>query len=128
MAPNQWEVDPEGIYEALTAVSDRYDLPIIITENGVDDARDERREKYIADHLRWTHAAIEAGADVRGYVYWSLLDNFEWAEGFSSRFGLLEVDYDSPGLERRLRASAISYGRTATMNELDWKSGLASRR
>ena len=73
----------------------RCDLPIYITESGIaDSARpDDRRVRYMAGALQAMHDAISAGADVRGYLYWSLLDNFEWAEGYVPRFGLYRTDY-----------------------------------
>jgi len=87
-----WKIEPKGIYSVLKGLK-RYNKPIYITENGLADARDEKRAKFIIDHLNWTHKAIAEGIDVRGYFYWSLLDNFEWDKGFEPRFGLVEVDY-----------------------------------
>ena len=75
----------------------KYNLPVYITENGLTDAKDEKRAKFIKDHLFWVHKAISEGTDVRGYFYWSLLDNFEWDKGFWPRFGLVEVDYQTLG-------------------------------
>jgi beta-glucosidase len=83
----------------------------MVTENGVADADDDQRARYIVAHLRHAHRALCEGVDLRGYVHWSLLDNFEWAEGFTRRFGLAEVDPRS--LERRLRPSARVYANIA---------------
>lgn len=103
-----WQVYPEGIYYLLKR-SARYKRPIYITENGVADARDVHRERFIREHLKWVLRAIEDGVDVRGYLYWSLLDNFEWHYGFWPKFGLVEVNRQT--MERRIRPSAFAYKR-----------------
>ena len=108
-----WEIYPEGIFHVLKSLA-RYKKPIYITENGLADAKDQYRSGFIVDHLCWIHKAIEEGVDVRGYFYWSLLDNFEWEEGFWPRFGLLEVDYKTQ--ERRPRPSIGIYGQIAAAN------------
>ena len=102
-----WSVYPRGIYEGLRAFSE-YGLPIYVTENGIATLDDEWRVEFIVRHLQYVHRALEEGVDVRGYFYWSLLDNYEWAEGFRPRFGLIEVNYDT--FERRPRRSAYVYG------------------
>jgi len=91
MKEMNWEIYPEGIYHVLRDLS-KFKKPIYITENGIADGTDQLREKFIKEHLRWIWQAIQDGVDVRGYMYWSLLDNFEWAEGFAPRFGLVEID------------------------------------
>ncbi len=111
-----WEIYPEGIYHVLVDFK-KYNLPIYITENGLADTRDEKRAKFIKDHLFWVHKAIQEGSDVRGYFYWSLLDNFEWDKGFWPRFGLVEVDYKT--LERKIRPSAWEYAKICKNNELE---------
>ncbi|MBU4338526.1 glycoside hydrolase family 1 protein [Patescibacteria group bacterium] len=110
-----WEIFPEGIYHTLKDLK-RYNLPIYITENGIADAKDAKRAKFIIDHLRWMHKAISEGVDVRGYLYWSLLDNFEWTYGFSKRFGLIEMDFGS--LEARIRPSALKYAEICKSNRI----------
>jgi beta-glucosidase len=102
-----WPVVPEGLTEILVAFAARYGErlpPILITENGcsyVDPpsetgrVSDERRVAYLDSHLAAVRDAIAKGVDVRGYFVWSLIDNFEWAEGFGQRFGLVHVDYDT---------------------------------
>jgi len=80
------------------------------------DAKDEKREKFIKEHLYWIHKAIQEGVDVCGYFYWSLLDNFEWDKGFWPRFGLVEIDYQT--LERKIRPSAQEYAKICKNNEL----------
>lgn len=101
-----WEIYPYGIYRILMKLKE-HNLPIYITENGVADADDNCRADFISDHLSWVSDAIADGADVRGYFYWSLLDNFEWDKGFWPRFGLVEVDYWT--MERKIRPSAHTY-------------------
>jgi beta-glucosidase len=87
-----WEIHPSGLSEAVLDMN-RYGLPIYITENGIDDRDDSRRSAYLHDHLGALLDAMGVGADVRGYLHWSLLDNFEWLEGYLPRFGLYRVDY-----------------------------------
>ncbi len=112
-----WEVWPDALYEVLVQVTREYDTPAIeITENGCayddgPDARgrieDARRIEYLHTHLAAVARAIAAGADVRGYHAWSLLDNFEWAEGYAKRFGLIHVDFATQ--KRTLKDSARWY-------------------
>ncbi|MET7489598.1 GH1 family beta-glucosidase [Streptomyces sp. NPDC005538] len=105
-----WPVVPEGLTELLTTFRDRYGdrlPPVVITENGCsyDGVDDQDRITYLDGHVRALHGALEAGVDVRGYFVWSLLDNFEWAEGYERRFGLVHVDYDT-----QARTPKASYG------------------
>ena len=102
-----WEIYPEGLYMIIHEASRRFGKPIFVTENGIADAKDEKRAAFIHDHIMWMQKAIDERADVRGYFYWSLLDNFEWDSGFGPRFGLVEVDYKT--LERTIRPSAWEY-------------------
>ncbi len=94
-----WEVRPDGLTSVLLRVHKDYpSLPLYITENGaaypdLPGVEDADRTEYLASHLRAAHAAIAAGVDLRGYFCWSLLDNFEWAEGYAKRFGIVHVDY-----------------------------------
>ena len=96
----------EGMYRAIKSVS-VLDVPILITENGVADAVDDRRELYIKRYLYAVSKAIEDGFDIRGYFYWSLMDNFEWAFGYDMKFGLFSVDYNTQ--ERSLREGAKAF-------------------
>src|SRR5947209_15467174 len=105
-----WEIYPEGLYAVLRRVG-RFGKPIVITENGISDAADDQRPAYIVAHVRQMHRAIQDGVDLRGYMHWSLLDNFEWAEGYEQRFGLATRD-------RQLRASARVYETIARANGL----------
>ena len=113
-----WEIYPEGIYHIIKDLR-KYNLPIYVTENGLADANDSRRAKFIKDHLYWIHKAIQEGADVRGYFHWSLLDNFEWEKGFWPRFGLVEIDYKT--MERKIRKSAWEYAKICRRNEIETK-------
>ncbi|MEU5996978.1 GH1 family beta-glucosidase [Streptomyces sp. NPDC047197] len=103
-----WPVVPEALTELLTGFRERYGdrlPPLVITENGCsyEGIDDRRRIDYLDGHLRALHRALEEGVDVRGYFVWSLMDNFEWAEGYRQRFGLVHVDYTT--LERTPKAS-----------------------
>lgn len=102
-----WDIYPQGFYEVLLKVK-KYNLPVIITENGICTLDDDLRWEYITLHLKSLHAAMQEGLDVRGYLYWSLLDNFEWDKGFGPRFGLIHVDY--PTGKRTVKESAKKYG------------------
>ncbi|HWA19186.1 MAG TPA: GH1 family beta-glucosidase [Devosia sp.] len=91
-----WEIYPEGLTALLVRVSREYTkLPLYVTENGMSEDNDERRVEFYDRHLMAVRDAQEQGADVRGYFAWSLLDNYEWAEGYRSRFGIVHVDYET---------------------------------
>lgn len=110
-----WEIFPEGIYHVLLGYK-KYNLPIYVLENGVADEGDFLRENFIKDHLYYIHKAIRDGAPVKGYFYWSLLDNFEWADGYEMKFGLCRVDRET--FQRELGPSAHSYGQICLENKL----------
>ncbi|WP_447008388.1 GH1 family beta-glucosidase [Saccharothrix isguenensis] len=121
-----WEVQPDGLFKVLTRVHQDYpSIPLYVTENGAayrdsinDDGsiNDPERLGYIESHLRAAHAAIEAGVDLRGYFAWSLMDNFEWAEGYAKRFGIVHVDYETQ--VRTPKMSAMWYSQVARGNAL----------
>ncbi len=93
-----WEIYPDGLYEALRLAGEYArprGIPVYVTENGIDDRRGERRSAYLVSHLQAVHRALGAGVDVRGYIHWTLMDNFEWAEGYAPRFGLFYIDRDN---------------------------------
>src|SRR5262249_46278486 len=99
-----WPIDPSGLLELLRRLGSDYGVPLVITENGAafDDVvdadgsvHDRLRLAYLDQHVRAVHQALEDGVDLRGYFVWSLLDNFEWAEGYGKRFGIVYVDYAS---------------------------------
>jgi beta-glucosidase len=96
-----WEVEPAGLEELLVQTHKRTGLPIVVTENGAAYAdetvvdgvvQDEDRRAYLESHIAATERAREAGADIRAYIVWTLLDNFEWAEGYTKLFGIVHVD------------------------------------
>ena len=96
----------EGIYRAIQSIS-VLNIPIMITENGIADASDDRRELYIKRYLYAVSQAIKEGFDIRGYFYWSLMDNFEWAFGYDMKFGLFAVDYKTQRRDLREGAKAF---------------------
>lgn len=104
-----WELYPEGLYKVLENLK-KFNKPIYITEHGLADKEDENRAWYIEESLKWVKKAIDDGVDVRGYLHWSLLDNFEWADGFWPRFGLIAVDYQN-SFKRTIRSSAHIYSK-----------------
>ena len=106
-----WEFYPEGFTQVLLSTR-RYGLPVWVTENGIDDRMGTRRSEFLWKHWAAVLHAREAGIDVRGYLYWSLLDNFEWLEGWGPRFGLYHVDFAT--LERRA-TPACDYFRSVAM-------------
>ncbi|RJS22576.1 glycoside hydrolase family 1 protein [Corallococcus sp. H22C18031201] len=110
-----WEDWPEGFLQILREVR-RYGRPVWITENGIDDRGGQRRPSYIHEHLAQVLTARAEGVDVRGYLYWSLLDNFEWLEGWGPRFGLYHVDFQT--LERRPTPACDYYRAVATGRRL----------
>lgn len=103
----RWEIYPEGLYRALKMIQSYSSKPIYITENGIADESDTKRSKFIEDHLLVVNKAIADGLNIKGYFYWSLLDNFEWAYGFEKRFGLYHVDFKTQ--ERTLRKGSTTY-------------------
>ena len=121
-----WTIQPAGLTELLVGLHDRYPgMPLMVTENGAafDDVvspdgriHDSRRVAYLHDHVEAVGAAIDAGADVRGYFVWSLLDNFEWGWGYDRQFGVVRVDMDT--MERTWKDSAYWYRELARTNRL----------
>jgi beta-glucosidase len=112
------EIYPQGIHDLLVLLRERYGKPIQITENGVADATDALRPQALVSHLAETARAIRDGVDVGGYFHWSSMDNFEWSEGYSMRFGLAEVDFKTQ--QRSPRPSAALYSRLIRDNGLAW--------
>lgn len=112
-----WEIYPEGLSIVTKDLHRRFpDLPILITENGIADSKDTMRSEFIFSHLKEIWQMIQEGLPIQAYMHWSLLDNFEWIEGFEPRFGLYEVDYNS--FERKLRPSGEYYRKIVRANEL----------
>jgi beta-glucosidase len=102
-----WEIYPEGISILCEEFYKKYKLPIWITENGICDNSDCQRAYYICDHLEKLSQTIDKGVRVERYYHWSLIDNFEWLEGLSARFGLVHVSYKTQ--ERRIKRSGHLY-------------------
>jgi beta-glucosidase len=121
-----WEIDPDGLYEVLRRVGDRYPaVPLYVTENGVafedrvlpdGSVDDPGRVAYLDAHLRACHRAIADGVPLKGYFAWSLLDNFEWSWGYSKRFGMMYVDYRTQS--RIPKSSAAWYAEAIRRNGL----------
>lgn len=97
-----WDIYPEGLGYLLMKLK-KYDLPVLVTENGICTDDDNERWEFIRLHLEQVAAAISRGAKVIGYIYWSLIDNFEWDKGFGPRFGIIGIDYRT--YERSVRES-----------------------
>ena len=110
-----WDVHPES-FELSFRRWGRLGLPILVTENGAWMDDDARRWRHLLRNLQALARAIQAGVPVVGYCYWSLLDNFEWADGFTPRFGLIEVDYATQ--RRTIRDSAEKYAEVCRTNRL----------
>jgi len=120
-----WEVYPDGLYEILTWVRDRYGGPrIYVTENGAafpdrledDKVEDPERIDYLREHFLRAAKALREGVDLRGYMVWSLMDNFEWAFGYTKRFGLIYVDYETQ--RRVIKESGRWYARIIEKGEV----------
>jgi beta-glucosidase len=107
------DIFPEGLFRVLMRYS-QHGWPLYVTENGIADSSDTRRSDFLRAHLFAVSRATLAGADVRGYLYWSLIDNFEWADGFHGRFGLYAVDFDDPSRRRTPRASTELFREAAS--------------
>lgn len=120
-----WEIYPDGLHHFLTRMARDYvgDLPLYVTENGMANAdtlqdgavSDDVRTDFLFAHLGATKRAIADGANVKGFFYWSLLDNYEWAEGYEKRFGLVHVDYQT--LARVPKSSYHAYARALAKND-----------
>jgi len=111
-----WELNPRTLYAALMELK-KYNVPVYVMEHGLADRNDTHRAWFITESLQGVHQAIQEGVDVRGYSHWSLLDNYEWAEGFTMRFGLTAIDYEH-NQKRTLRESAKVYAKICKENAL----------
>ncbi|AEF18219.1 beta-galactosidase [Thermoanaerobacterium xylanolyticum LX-11] len=121
-----WEISPESLYDLLKRIDKEYtNMPIYITENGAafkdivnkDEVHDQERIEYVKEHLKYAIKFIEDGGNLKGYFLWSLLDNFEWAYGYSKRFGIVYVDFETQ--KRILKDSAIWYKEVINKNLID---------
>ena len=95
----------------------RYNLPVIITENGTSEDSDSSYSRFLHLHIESVAKAISSGADVRGYLWWSLLDNFEWDKGYKHRFGLVKVDFNT--FERKPKKFALEYKKICVDNAIE---------
>lgn len=111
-----WDIYPQGLYDVLMEYK-KYNLPVMILENGICTDDDSLRWDFIRGHLKMVSEAINSGLNVTGYVYWSLIDNFEWDKGFGPRFGLIEIDYSN--FKRTIRQSALNFGQVCLTGKLD---------
>lgn len=111
-----WEIYPRGLYAVLMGYHERYNMPMMVTENGIADDMDRYRPGFLVSHMKMIEKAIKDGAKVEGYLHWSLTDNYEWSSGFSKKFGLLRVDYKTK--KRSIRLSAFVF------REISEKSGV----
>lgn len=119
----RWFITPEALYWGPRFLYERYKIPVVVTENGMSGTdwvgldgkvHDPQRIDYTRRYLRALHRAIADGTDVRGYMHWSIMDNFEWQSGFKERFGLIHVDFTT--LKRTLKDSALWYSRVIATN------------
>ncbi len=110
-----WEIHPDG-FEQVLRLAGAHGRPVLVTENGFADRADAVRPRALVEYLLAMGRAMDRGVRVLGYLHWSLLDNFEWAEGRSPRFGLYGVDYDRPDAPRERRRSADLFARIARAN------------
>lgn len=122
---NGWEVWPDALHDILVTIYQQYGLPMEVTENGCayNDGpnasgviADQRRIDFYSGYLASLYKAIQEGVDVRGYHAWSIMDNFEWLDGFSMRFGLTYVDFTSPARTRTVKNSGQWYAQVAATN------------
>ena len=96
---NGWLIAPEGLHSVLLQVHNRYGKPIVITENGIGTQSEQKKIRYYREHVNQMRRAMEDGVDIRGYFAWTLIDNYEWAEGYAANFGLTHVNKKSMTLE-----------------------------
>lgn len=112
-----WWINPRGLENILVYLK-RYKVPVYITENGIADAKDELRGQFIRGHLMACARALERGANLKGYFHWSLLDNYEWSEGYWPKFGLVEIDRKN-NFERKPRMSFYYYADICKNNAVE---------
>ena len=113
---DMFERHPGGLEPALRQIQQKYHLPIYITEHGSASTDDQFRARDLTETLVALHRAINRGVDVRGFFYWSLMDNFEWQFGYAKKFGLIGVDFDDPKLPRTLKPLGEAYARICREN------------
>ena len=121
-----WPITPEALYWAAKFYHERYQIPILITENGMaildfvmsdGKVHDPQRIEYMKAYLKGLQKAVDEGVPVIGYTYWSIMDNYEWAEGYDKRFGLVYVDYQTQ--KRTRKDSSYWYADVIARNGLE---------
>ena len=110
-----WDIYPKGFYTVLISLK-KYKLPVFILENGICTEDDSLRWDFIREHLNELAEAMKSGLRVLGYIYWSLIDNYEWDKGFAPRFGLVQVDYNA--YSRIIKDSARKFARVCMERKL----------
>lgn len=111
-----WEIEPEGIYDVIRQIGDRYKKPMFISENGIGTKNEQKKIKYIRDHINQVRRAAAEGYDIRGYFAWTLVDNFEWTEGYVPNFGLTVMDPKTK--DRIFEPSALFYRNVITSERM----------
>lgn len=111
-----WYVYPQGLYELLMRLK-KFNLPVIVTENGSTEEKNTDYREYMMTHVQAVARALKDGVDIRGYLWWALMDNFEWDKGFKERFGLTNIDYST--FERSVRPFALEYAKIAAQNKVE---------
>jgi len=103
-----WEIDPQGLYDFIMDIHNKWSMPIFVTENGIADKDDKLRAKFIISHLQQLKKGIDDGARIIGYLHWSLTDSYEWQEGYNSRsrFGLFSIDREDKCYGRHITNGA----------------------
>jgi beta-glucosidase len=112
-----WTIYPQGFRTVIDEAAS-YGVPVVITENGLADQDDDQRPRFLMDHVYEIARAIDEGVDIRGYMHWTLVDNFEWAAGYCPEFGLFHVDWDDPARPRHMGAGAAIYKRIIDANTI----------
>jgi len=110
---------PEGMAKILAYLHQKFRLPIYITEHGAASNDEQFRERDLRENLTALHGAMAEGVDVRGFFYWSLLDNFEWQFGYTKKFGLLAVDFADETLPRSMKPLAGVYSKICRNNAVE---------
>jgi beta-glucosidase len=123
-----WEIYPAGLYHLIMKIKKEWNKPILITENGIADKSDKYRAQFIVAHLRQVRRAINDGANIIGYLYWSFMDNYEWQEGYrpEGKFGLFHVDYHSNDVIRHPTTGSLALKLIIRKSLDDDKYGLVS--
>ena len=114
-----YEFYSQAIENVIRKVAKEIKIPLIVTENGIAIADDERRKAYIKQALNGIHKCVEDGLPVKGYLYWSFLDNFEWQKGFSMTFGLVAVDRET---QKRCPKESLAFLGSYSGKQIDYKN------